>query len=92
MKNDENMDTKKEVNIMVGPLEFIAIEFPGSHFKGEIMPVLSNLVSRGFIRILDLVFIRKDANGSVTSFEMNEIKMALYFFSENALHSELRQN
>jgi hypothetical protein len=58
---------------MVGPLEFLAIEFPGSHFKGEIMPVLSNLVTKGLIRILDLVFIKKDQNGNVYSFELNEI-------------------
>ncbi len=58
---------------MVGPLEFIAIEFPGNHFKGEIIPVLENLVNRGLIRIVDLVFIRKDPNGKVTSFEINEV-------------------
>ncbi len=58
---------------MVGPLEFIAIEFPGNHFKGEIMPVLENLVNRGLIRIIDLVFIRKDSTGTVTSCELSEV-------------------
>jgi hypothetical protein len=58
---------------MVGPLEFLAIEFPGNHFKGEIIPVLSNMVSKGLIRILDLAFIKKDQNGNVYSFELNEI-------------------
>jgi uncharacterized membrane protein len=58
---------------MVGPLEFLAIEFPGNQFKGEIMPVLSNLVSKGLIRIIDLVFIKKDRYGNVTAFELNEI-------------------
>jgi uncharacterized membrane protein len=58
---------------MVGPLEFITIEFPGNHFKGEIMPVLVNLVNKGLIRIIDLVFIKKDHNGNVFSFELNEI-------------------
>ncbi len=37
------------------------------------MPVLSDLVSKGLIRILDLVFIKKDQDGRVTSFELNEI-------------------
>ncbi len=58
---------------MVGPLDFIAIEFPGNRFKGEIIPVLSDYVSRGLIRILDLVFIKKDQNGQVTTLELNEI-------------------
>jgi uncharacterized membrane protein len=58
---------------MVGPLEFIGIEFPGNHFKGEIMPTLVNLVNKGLIRIVDLVFIKKDRNGNVFTFELNEI-------------------
>jgi uncharacterized membrane protein len=58
---------------MVGPLEFIAIEFPGNQFKGEIMPALMNLVNKDLIRIIDLVFIKKDQNGKVSSFELNEM-------------------
>ncbi len=58
---------------MVGPLEFIAIEFPGNRFRGEIIPELTNLVKQGLIRIIDLVLIRKDVNGNVTSFEINEV-------------------
>ena len=58
---------------MVGPLEFIGIEFPGNRFRGEIMPTLVNLVNKGLIRIVDLVFIKKDQNGNVFSFELNEI-------------------
>jgi uncharacterized membrane protein len=57
---------------MVGPLEFIAIEFPGNQFKGEIMPVLVDLVNKGLVRVIDLVLIRKDQNGKVTLFEVNE--------------------
>jgi len=58
---------------MIGPLDFIAIEFPGNHFKGEVIPILSDYVSRGLIRILDLVFIKKDREGNVTTLELNEI-------------------
>ncbi len=58
---------------MVGPLELLAIEFPGSQFKGEIMPELANLVSKGLIRIIDLVLVKKDQNGTVYSFELNEV-------------------
>jgi hypothetical protein len=64
---------EQEENNMIGPLDFIAIEFPGNHFKGEIIPILSDYVSRGLIRILDLVFIKKDRNGNLTTLELNEI-------------------
>jgi hypothetical protein len=59
--------------VKVGSLEFLAIEFPGNHFKGQIMPVLSEFVSRKLIRILDLVFIKKDEAGKVSVLELNEI-------------------
>jgi len=57
---------------MLGPLELIVIEFPGNHFKGEIMPVLYKLSDKGLIRIIDLVFIRKDERGDIFSYELSE--------------------
>ncbi len=39
------------------------MEFPGSKFKGEIAPALDDLVMRKIIRVLDLLLIRKDAEG-----------------------------
>ena len=48
-----------------GPIDFIALEFPGNHFKGEILPDLFELVDRGVIRMLDLVIIMKDADGAL---------------------------
>lgn len=57
----------------LGPIDFIALEFPGNHFKGEILPGLFELVDRGVIRIFDLVIIRKDEDGSVTVRELHEL-------------------
>jgi len=57
----------------VGPVEFITISFPGSQFKGEIVPALVELVDSGLIRIIDLVFISKDDDGNVVSFEYDAI-------------------
>ena len=40
-----------------GPIDFIALEFPGNRFKGEILPDLFELVDKEIIRIIDLVII-----------------------------------
>ena len=49
----------------IGPVEYIIVGFPGNEFNGEIAPELVALVESGTIRILDLIFIGKDADGSV---------------------------
>jgi hypothetical protein len=50
----------------MGPVDYLVIEFPGSHQTGEGLPLLVDLVDRGIIRILDLVFVKKEADGSVS--------------------------
>jgi hypothetical protein len=49
----------------MGPVDYLVVEFPGNRMTGEGWPLLVDLVDRGVIRILDLVFVRKDADGSV---------------------------
>jgi hypothetical protein len=56
-----------------GPVEYIIVGFPGNKFTGEIAPELIDLVASGTVRILDLIFIGKDADGSVLSFEIDEL-------------------
>ncbi len=58
-----------------GPIDFIAMEFPGNRFKGEILPDLFELVDKGIIRIIDLVIIRKD-QGQVSVRELRELDPA----------------
>jgi hypothetical protein len=48
-----------------GPIDYLIIEFPGNGMTGEGFPILVDLVERGVIRILDLVFVTKRADGSV---------------------------
>src|ERR1700730_7613719 len=57
----------------IGPVEYIVVSFPGNQFTGEIAPELVALVESGTVRILDLIFIGKDADGSVVSFEIDEL-------------------
>jgi hypothetical protein len=57
----------------IGPVEYIVVGFPGNKFNGEIIPELTALVDKGLVRILDLVFIGKDADGEVLAFEFDEM-------------------
>ena len=60
----------------LGPIDFIALEFPGNRFKGEILPDLFELVDKEIIRIIDLVIIMKDQDGQVTVRELRELDPA----------------
>ncbi len=60
-----------------GPIDFLALEFKGNQFKGEIIPALMELVSKEIVRVIDLVIVLKDANGKVATREMQELDPAL---------------
>jgi uncharacterized membrane protein len=57
----------------LGPVEYMIVAFPGSRFDGRIVPALEDLVESGTIRILDLVFVTKDADGVVDAVELAEL-------------------
>src|SRR5690242_12523582 len=49
----------------LGPVDWIVVEFPGTKLTGEIAPILKDYVDRGLIKVLDLLFLTKDADGSL---------------------------
>ncbi|MFF3658299.1 DUF6325 family protein [Streptomyces olivochromogenes] len=57
----------------MGPIDYIVIEFPGNRMTGEGLPLLVDLVDRGVIRILDLLFVRKEEDGSVVGMEIADL-------------------
>jgi hypothetical protein len=57
----------------LGPVDWLVVEFPGSRFNGEIAPTITDLVDREIIRVLDLLILRKDEDGSLEAFEMSEL-------------------
>ena len=59
----------------LGPIDFIALEFPGNRFKGEILPDIFELVDKGIIRVIDLVIIMKH-EGQVIVRELRELDPA----------------
>ena len=73
-----------------GPIDFIALEFPGNRFRGEILPELFELVDKGIIRIIDLVIIMKNQDGQVTVRELRELD-AGHIEMFNPLKAEVSQ-
>jgi Family of unknown function (DUF6325) len=57
----------------LGPVDWIVVEFPGSRFKGEIIPALEDLVQRDIVRILDLLVMKKDDDGTLEAFELSDL-------------------
>ena len=73
---------------MLGPIDYVVIGFRGSKFDGSIINELSQAVDSGVIRIIDLVFIIKDADGNVLEGEYEdqpeELKTNLSAFDNQA--------
>ena len=57
----------------MGPIDYVVVEFPGNRMTGEAMPLLVDLVDRGVIRILDLAFVRKDLDGTVSGLTISDM-------------------
>ena len=55
------------------PAEYMIFGFPGNQFNGQVAPALADLVDKGLIRLRDLLFIMKDGDGNVSSFEIDEV-------------------
>ena len=60
----------------LGPVDYLVVEFPGSKFTGEIAPALLDLVDRGIVRVLDLIMIRKEDDGSFDALEIADLDEA----------------
>ncbi|MDN5762224.1 MAG: DUF1269 domain-containing protein [Microlunatus sp.] len=53
-----------------GPIDYLVVEFPGNKMTGEGLPLLVDLVDSGIIRILDLIFVKRETDGSVAAMEI----------------------
>ncbi len=65
--NDNDVDE-------LGPVDYVVVEFPAdkANFSGEIASELSTLIERDLVRVLDLLFLKKNLDGSVEAFESHE--------------------
>jgi hypothetical protein len=65
----QGVETAEEL----GPIGYLVVEYPGNKMTGEGLTALVDLVDRGAIRVLDLMFIRKDDDGSVQALEIEDL-------------------
>jgi hypothetical protein len=57
----------------IGPVDYAIIAFPGNKFRGEIAPALAELVENETIRIIDVTFVGKNADGEAVAMELTEL-------------------
>ena len=57
----------------IGPLEFVVIGYKGHQFTREMVPELNSIQEKGLIRVVDLSFVRKDADGTVSLLEVHDL-------------------
>ena len=57
---------------MLGPIDYIVVGFEGNNFDGSVMEELGKAVDSGIIRVVDLLFIIKDAEGNVEAAEIED--------------------
>ena len=57
----------------MGPIDYLIIEWPDRQPTGEAAPILVDLVDRGLIRVIDIAFLAKGEDGSVTMLELSSL-------------------
>jgi hypothetical protein len=55
-----------------GPLEFVVVEFTGEIPGAQLAPELKRLVDQEIVRIIDILFVKKEADGRITTHELSE--------------------
>jgi len=60
---------------ILGPVDYLVVEFPAdkANFSGEMAAELKALVDRELVRVLDLVILHKQADGTVDVAELDEL-------------------
>jgi hypothetical protein len=66
----------------MGPVDYVVLEWPGRQPKGDVAPLILELVDRGIIRILDVALMVKAEDGSVAAVDLGELNGGSGGFSE----------
>lgn len=58
----------------LGPIDIVVIGFPAdAPMTGDAVPLLMDLVERGIIRVLDVMFVTRDSDGTVSGFNATDL-------------------
>ena len=61
-------------DIELGPIDYLVVEWPaGAQPTGEGLGVLADLTDRGLIRVIDLAFVQKGEDGSVSGLALADL-------------------
>lgn len=60
----------------IGPVDVAQFVFEGNQFNGDVAPALAQLHDSGTVRIIDLAFVIKDADGKTASIEVEDADVA----------------
>jgi hypothetical protein len=84
------MESNAALDVEMGPIDYLVVEWPGRQPTGEAAPYLLDLVDRGLIRILDLAFIAKGEDGSVARLELADLgdEFAVFLGASSGLVSD----
>jgi hypothetical protein len=64
---------QEQKGLIMGPVDYLALMFPGNQFRGEIIPELKRLEQNGIIRVIDLVLVVRDPKGKITTIEAKNV-------------------
>ena len=65
--NDNDLD-------VLGPIDYLVVEFPADRKPdGSALPLLIDLVDRNIIRVLDLIFVRKEPDGALSGIAIEDL-------------------
>ncbi|MDV6309773.1 DUF6325 family protein, partial [Gordonia amicalis] len=64
----------------LGPVDYVVVEWAGREPTGEALPYLMDLIDRGIVRLIDIVFLTKGADGAVAEVEIGELGMEFAIF------------
>ncbi len=56
----------------MGPVDVAVILFEGSQFNGDVGPAIAELAESGTVRVIDLAFVRKETDESISVVEVSE--------------------
>jgi uncharacterized membrane protein len=73
----------------IGPVDVAVIHFEGNRFNGDVAPALAELADLGIVHIIDLAFVLKDEDGSVTTIEVEDSEVAEAFAGLSDDHVDL---
>ncbi|MFD4179499.1 DUF6325 family protein [Rhodococcus sp. NPDC058514] len=59
-------------SLNIGPVELVVLTFPGAQVDPGTIAALQDVVERGYVTLLDLVYISKDADGNITQVDVDE--------------------